>query len=274
MLLPKIAPSQPYPLDALLRDLDQLVINLNNSVTSGSAVEVLANYQYWANEAAARLTHVFSHDDVARLVLTPRHWVLMSMTGAENERALHATLRAERLDRSKALTAVEDQLRLIEQAWRGVTAAVVAPDTNIYLHRKEKFWDIDWLAVAGAAEVRLLVPMTVFRELDIAKRAPGNKKVLYEGDELVRDRARVTSRDLRQRLPKPESIGKVSEGVTVELVLDAPGHRPIDDGDSEIIDRLAAAQRLLGHKISVCTDDGNMEYGARVAGLGAIRWPS
>jgi hypothetical protein len=59
--------------------------------------------------------------------------------------------------------------------------------------------------------------------------------------------------------------------VTLELLLDAPGHIPIADTDSEVIDRLASAQRLTGQKISVYTDDGNMEYGAEVAGLGAIR---
>lgn len=275
MRLPAVVPMKDYPLDGLLQELDRLKTDLNNKVTSGTAEQLLDEYGYWSNNAAAALANIFSYDDVERLTLTPRHWHLMSVVlRPSNERAVHATLRAERMDRDRALTTLQDELRAIQVASAELPRCLIAADTNIYLHCKEKFWNIDWPAVAGDPNVRLLVPVAVFRELDRAKRTPGNKKVVYDGDELVRDRARVTSRELRQRLPKPDTIGKVAEGVTVELVLDGPAHRPIVDADSEIIDRLAAAQRLLGRKISVYTDDGNMEYGAEVAGLGAIRCSS
>jgi hypothetical protein len=72
-------------------------------------------------------------------------------------------------------------------------------------------------------------------------------------------------------MPDYRKLAKLSSGVQVELVLDPQGHRRLDDPDSEVIDRLASAHRITGRPISVYTDDGNMEYGTRIAGLDAIR---
>jgi len=59
----------------------------------------------------------------------------------------------------------------------------------------------------------------------------------------------------------------------MELLMDPRGHTAIPDADSEIIDRALALQTMVGRKVSIVTTDGNMQFGAHVAGPGAILLP-
>ena len=271
MLLPAVTPFKEYTAGMLLRNLRSITSKIS-SYFSGDEYLVLQQYQAWATESTRVLSTIFDTNDVEKLITTPRHWYLMSAEPLGRGPAIHAAVQIECQDRLRVLTELEEALRQIDAGWGDMAdTSVIAPDTNIYLQREETFWEFDWLALAGKPRVRLLVPVAVFRELDKAKRTPGNKKVVDHRKELVRDRARVTSRELRKRLPEPGSTGEIAPGVEVELVLDTTGHRAIDDPDSEIIDRLAAVHRLTGHRVAVFTDDGNMEYGAKIAGLDAIR---
>jgi predicted ribonuclease YlaK len=59
-------------------------------------------------------------------------------------------------------------------------------DTNVYFHNDASFNEIDWLALASCAEARLLIPMTVVRELDTHKRSNRQANVSDSNDELLR----------------------------------------------------------------------------------------
>jgi hypothetical protein len=44
----------------------------------------------------------------------------------------------------------------------------------------------------------------------------------------------------------------------------------IPDADTEIIDRVLTAKKLIGRPVSIVTGDGNMHFNAVVAALGVI----
>jgi len=114
------------------------------------------------------------------------------------------------------------------------------------------------------------VPIAVVRELDKKKVAAKNITVSDTNPEPQRTRARVTSRRLRDLIQNPDWTAKIVPGVEIELLLDPLDHRPIDDTDTEIIERALAAKRLAGKDISVLTGDGGMEFGAKIEGLSVI----
>ncbi len=148
---------------------------------------------------------------------------------------------------------------------------LLVPDTNVYLHHQSHFDAIDWSGLAKASgQVRVMVPMAVVRELDKNKRTQGNKRVSEISDELVRTRARVSSKRIRDLFESPFGTPRLSNNVTIELILDPPGHRRIDDPDSEIIDRALTARTVSGRQVSIVTGDGNMQFAARVAGHGVV----
>ena len=152
--------------------------------------------------------------------------------------------------------------------------ALLIPDTNIYLHQDHHFHELNWRDIAATSdEVRVLIPMAVMREIDKAKRAPGNKTVSFTNKEAIRDRARLASKRIRTSFENPESIPELATRVSMELLMDPRGHIAIEDSDSEIIDRALALQTMAGRKVAIVTSDGNMQFGAHVAGLGAILLP-
>lgn len=147
---------------------------------------------------------------------------------------------------------------------------VIVPDTNIYMHREQYFDEIDWPASLGTSDARILVPIAVVRELDGLKHSAKNASVSEANKETLRTRARVSGRKLRQLLTDPKSVAKLPSDVTVELLLDPFEHKAIPDTDAEIIDRTLAAKRLLGTDIAIVTDDGGMEFAAKIEGLKVI----
>ncbi len=269
MLLSSACPLPGYSMSEVLKSLRLVTTDLTN-IGSGAASEVLDQYQRWSNAAAETLGYMFAGDDVEQLILTRRHWVLLSLNPAGNGPVIHDLIRVERTDRLRALTAVTKEFEAMERTWGVISAKVVAADTNVYLHHEQYFDGINWRELSSSETIRLLVPLEVVRELDRTKRAGKNITVSETNSEPIRRRARLTSRKLRELFPEPGSIIKLREGVEVELLLDPVGHRAIDDPDIEIIDRVMTAQTLTGQPMSIVTADGGMQFSARTAGLDVI----
>lgn len=145
------------------------------------------------------------------------------------------------------------------------------PDTNFFLHHGKRFDEADWPAIVrpGTYDIRIVVPLAVVRELDSKKSIAKNIKA-GDTDEPVRTRARATIRELRTLFAKPNDVVTLRPTLTVELLLDRIAHRPMDDGDAEIIDRTLAAKRLTGQDIAIVTSDAGMEFTAKVEGLSVI----
>ena len=269
MLLSAIAPLHDFPISDVLNDLRRWSNDLSN-LGNGDAAAVLSDYQRWSIGAAGFLGCKIASDDIEQLIFTRRHWMLLEMVVTGNDRIIHDLINAERTDRLRVFDGVIKALETIEKAWVGVTAKVVAADTNVYLHHEQYFNQINWEALAGSDQVRLLVPMAVVRELDKCKQGPQNKTVSDTNKESIRTRARITSRLLRELMVDPKAVATLPTGVEVELLLDPLDHRRLDDTDSEIIDRVLTAKQLIGRSISMVTGDGGMQFTAATSGLGVI----
>jgi hypothetical protein len=100
---------------------------------------------------------------------------------------------------------------------------------------------------------------------------PGGATGTWE-DQAVRTRARKTIQKLRKLFVDPDYIAVLPDGTEVQLLVDPLDHVRLADADSEIIDRPVALKRLTGRQISVVTDDGGMEFLARVNGLNAVAY--
>lgn len=239
-----------------------------------SASERLSAYQNWAAQASSQLRYVFDLPQVERLINTRRHDFLLDMFGGP-QALLNYSISAEQEDRARVFGQALDGLRAVAASCAAMPKALLIPDTNIYLHQDVYFHELNWREIAATSdEVRLLIPMAVMREIDKAKRAPGNKTVSFTNKEAIRDRARLASKRIRTSFDDPDGVPELAARVTMELLMDPRGHVAIEDSDSEIIDRALALQTMAGRKVSIVTTDGNMQFGAHVAGLGAILLPA
>lgn len=269
MLFSSVTPLPKTDLANVIKVLEVQAQSLAN-LPGTKAYERLSGYQNWASQASSQLRHAFDLSQVESLIDTKRHDFLFNMFGGP-EPLINHSISAEREDRARVFGAALDELKNVQASCENMPKALLVPDTNIYLHHDTPFHELDWRKIAETPDqVRVLIPMAVMRELDKAKRTPGGKTVSFKNKEAVRDRARLASKYIRTSFGHPEDIPEVAPGVTMELLMDPRGHRPIGDPDSEIIDRSLALQTMAGRRVSVVTSDGNMQFGAHVAGLGAI----
>lgn len=270
MLLSSVVPLQGTDLANAIRVVKSEAEGLSN-LSGTRADERLNNYHRWSSQAADQLRYVFDLEQVESLVMTRRHDFLIDRATAYNELLINTSVSAEQADRGRVFKELIDSFEKLQAAVETMPGLLLVPDTNVYLHHERYFDDIGWTGLAQtSAELRVMVPMAVVRELDKNKRAQGNKRVSETNDELVRTRARVSSRRLRNLFESPFGTPSLSDNVTVELILDPPGHRRIEDPDSEIIDRALAARTVSGRQVSIVTGDGNMQFAARVAGLDVV----
>jgi rRNA-processing protein FCF1 len=272
MLFSSVTPLPDTDLSNVIRVLETQAQSLANLQGTG-AYGRLSAYQTWASQASSQLRYVLDLPQVEHLIDTRRHDFLFNMFGGP-EGLLNYSISAEQEDRARVFGEALDGLRAAEARCTAMPRALLVPDTNIYLHQDVYFHELNWHEIAETSdEVRLLIPMAVMRELDRAKRTPGSKPVSFTNKEAIRDRARLASKRIRTSFENPDSIPELATKVTTELLMDPRGHRAIEDADSEIIDRALALQTMAGRRVSIVTTDGNMQFGAHVAGLAAILLP-
>lgn len=269
-MLSAFTPLPGVPLQRAIDTLRHEGMNLQN-LSGGSADERLNAYHSWAPQAAESLERVFPPEQAESLIVTRRHDHLLGRATAYNTALVNHTISAEQAERVRAFTEVIQGLQVLERHCAEMPRTVLVPDTNIYLHNNKYFDELDWQDLLGQSEpIRLLVPLAVVRELDRNKRAPGNKFVSSSNPQPVRDRARGTAKRLRELFADHTAVQELRNGVSAELLLDPLGHIPVDDGDSEIIDRSLAAKTTSGRTVTIVTADGGMQFSARVAGLDVL----
>lgn len=269
MLFSTVLPAREADLGSALRALEeqaQLLGNLNET----DPVQLLRDYQNWAAQASSQLRYVFDLDQVESLVATNRHNFLLSINGGHPS-LLHNTISAEKEDRARAFKQVLEGLRGMKRSCDSLPKFPIVPDTNVFLHQEVFFNELDWYALSNVGDhVRVMVAMTVVRELDKGKRAQAGKKVSDTNDQPVRSRARQSSKRIREMFPYADEVEKLDNHTTMELLVDPVGHRHLDDPDSEIIDRAMALKAVSGREVYVATADGNMGFMAKVGGLKVI----
>jgi hypothetical protein len=265
-----------------LGDLRTLLDDLLNRARSIQGPEVdhrHTAYFRWVGDAESTLTNQVHRSDIERLLHTPRYWALAQMAEEPSNYpcATNELLNLEIQQRVDELQAARDDLEKQIARW-SVLGGFAVPDTGVFINHEYKIRDIDWAPHLGSRSepVHLLLPIAVVDELDDLKqhqnphvrwRAGHTLGVLTELFKAGSDgRPEVRPRD-------PIDVNKVlpSGPVTIELLLDPPGHVRLPITDDEIVARVLAVQPLAGRPITILTYDNGMAFRARSAGLRAVQ---
>src|SRR6266568_842436 len=249
----------PGDIDGAIRMLDDLTGQLMHCRGYDDTVQYLA----WCDEASRRLRERFVTPELAELA--ERDQRDLTLGGAVMTRP------REFLDRNIDIW----QVRLVDAGARLMALKpfiereghIVVMDTSAFIEGVY-FTDFDWRSLDGidaVIPVRLVVPIIVIDELDDLKR-----------DRRGRDRARSVLRRLRElygsKLLEPVEL-RGWPGVTIEVLLDNPGHRRLPDNDEEIIDRAAYIRQLTGRDVLLVAGDYGMLFRAASAGLNSALMP-
>ncbi len=235
--------------------------------SGGSATDRLVAYARWARDAASQLAKMLRPEDVDRLVLTRRHWVIQGLDPGGLPETIELLVNLELEERLRTLaTAVLKQEAILDR-WASRTGQVVVADTNVYVEHEDPLASYDWRRIvgAGARGLHLVVPTIVIDELDRLKRHNRRK---------VRSQARQKLRTLEEQLlenplgvaelrPEHDSVG----AVTVELLLDDPEHVRLPDADDELVDRAQTLSVIAGRDVHFVTGDHGVLFRGAVAGL-------
>ncbi|WP_433020575.1 PIN domain-containing protein [Kribbella sp. CA-294648] len=254
--------------EALLRQLREAHAGLLNSRNGGDTVVTQHRaYLDWANTSASILRAYLQTPELDRLIFTRRYWVLQSNpieTIDPNGRMLWLEIS----EREAVFETEVAQLAHTIERWGGSERFVIA-DTNVFIHHEQRLEVLDLGTVIGETlqPLHLIVPLPVVDELDDLKHA---------GKGQIRGRARYTlavlDRVLRNgfsgTLHEDRKFGGHSGKVTVEIVLDPPGHVRLPIMDEEILDRAKAIQALAGPRpVHFLTFDTGHSTRARRTGL-------
>ncbi|MEV8606092.1 PIN domain-containing protein [Streptomyces griseoviridis] len=241
-----------------------------------SAFEGLLTYLEWVTESARMLRSQISNRDLDQLVFTDRYRALLgscgTLAGTAQQSLVSGLVQLEVTERIEAFEAAVDALDTQIGRWSQREVFVVA-DSSFYIQNEVKLADVDLHEVLDVPRwqfVRLLFPIVVVDELDDLKDASKHRArwraahtlglldgvlnghthgVLHEGEHTVQD-------------------GETRGRVNVEIVLDPPGHAPLDRPDVEIIDRTVAIQGLAGGRdVRLLTCDTSQHTRGRAAGL-------
>ncbi|WP_420077958.1 PIN domain-containing protein [Streptomyces sp. JL4002] len=208
----------------------------------------------------------FAEPDLGAGLYQGHYWQLA--TSAKSSSVFYGTLVRELQQQIEALEHAEEELgRLRSYAERPGTPIVY--DTNMLVHWRPPD-EVKWTEVlrdegVRTKEVRLVVPLVVIDELDRHKYGAGQ----------LGDRAAKAIRYLEKTLVDgPGQPVTVREGVTLEVRLDALGHRR-GDPDMEILLCAADLNQLKPEAgTRVLSDDFGMHLRAQGLDLQAMRLPA
>jgi hypothetical protein len=245
-----------------------------------------SEYMQWVMETARVLRGQISRADLEELLVTPTFDRLLAGVGA-GTMVGQSLLLAELTDRKQLFTEAYETLKKEITAWSVPPATIVATvDTTVFCthpawtrddNPAKVIGSIPWAQElnAGVADILLVLPEVVIRELDRHKES-GNKTLRY--------RSQVTLAVIDRLLSNPHgtvTIQEASDGwhedvdqrqiptgtVHLKVFYDDPAHQPLDDEDAEIIDRTRALETLAGQPVCLITMDTTMGLNARRFGL-------
>lgn len=220
-------------------------------------------YLIWTENAEVQLRSLFDSTSVWLELFTDRYWHIRSMTRETPRPA--PLVRHEAEFQADRLQEIADYLQGLEQLFAfGNHAAIVVPDSNVLVHFR-RFTEIPWHRLAGGDSALLVIPMVVVDELDDLKyRSAG-----------IGDRAAGVIKDIRQLRSglKPEVPVEVRQGVSLQLLVDAPGHVRVANRDEEILRQAGLLQASVGDRITIATNDYGMQVRAVGRGLKYLQLP-
>jgi rRNA-processing protein FCF1 len=252
--------------DQIWTTLKDVQLDLVNAF-SQSEIKGLTN---WAALAENKLRLVVTRSELDRLVLTPR-LVAIASTSAVSVQLLQMAI-SELTDAVDRWNMEINELEAWRQRWIAADY-LVAPDTNVYMHWRELFNEVDWHAVAkipAMEDLHVVIPMQIVDELDnLKQRAPTAeaktqaRKTMAKMANLFADSSQSPTRRIH---PPTDDHGSV----TLEVLADPIGHERLSIADDEIVSRLVALQALSSRKVRVVTYDFGMAFRARQNGLEVI----
>jgi predicted ribonuclease YlaK len=190
---------------------------------------------------------------------------------------LDTAIGEQQAELGRAVEALAQQI----QRWSGPERFVVA-DTNFFIEYPDKLEDLDLSLVLStrADPLHIVLPILVVDELDGLKRSnkshvrwraaytlavidrilAGNK---YGGELRAADWSRVD-----------DGGGLPSGRVTLEVVLDPPGHVRLDRPDDELVERARVVQSLAGRPVTLITHDTGQATRVRFTELTLMKLPA
>ncbi|MFE1130130.1 PIN domain-containing protein [Streptomyces albidoflavus] len=272
------------------------VSNLRSAGPTDAYLRLLA-YLEWVTESARALQGQISGADLDRLLHTPRYYALLGACGTllqpteqlvrfvrdlPGEQFLEEALKSPRAqvrvvngmvnqeleereaDFKAAVTALDEHAR----RWQGSQWLVVA-DSSFYLHSPAPLAEADLhevLELPAGEDVHVLFPIVVVDELDRLKESGSRHPRWRAGHTLGRLDEVITSGTTG--VLRPRAVGdRVAGQITVEIVMDAPGHVRQPNADDEIIERAATVQSVAGREVRLLTCDTGQATRGRIAGL-------
>lgn len=244
-----------------LRTVHTAAVN-ERSVGHTSAYRRLLDYLEWAARSARHLRNQVRSEDIAALVLTKRHDTLLDgvghLAGTDQQRLVNLLIDQELEERADVLESAIQLLQSLMNRWDGTEEFVVA-DSSFYIQNPHKLAVVDLhkvLDIGASRNIRLLFPIVVVDELDGLKEMSKERPRWRAGHTLGLLDGTLNgslSGVLHQaRFGEPEDTrGQVS----LEIVLDPPGHTRLPIADDEIIDRAVAIQSLAGRPVRLLTCD-------------------
>jgi hypothetical protein len=249
----------------LLRNLGTIRDNARN--LRGSTLDQWQHYMGWAVEAERLLLTQVRDADIDMLIRTPRHRVIS--TNPPTGRVL---IDAELDARIAALECALAEFERATNRW-DEGGKLVVPDTSFFINHPTKIEETDFSNLLECREipVRLVVPMVVVDELDSLKKA-GQQQRRWRAAYAIAVLDRVAGRGQRGRIAdadfSPLERGEIPRGeVTLEILLDPPGHARLPINDDEIVDRAVTVQTTAGRDVTLITYDTGHASRGRVAGL-------
>ncbi|MFJ2736142.1 PIN domain-containing protein [Streptomyces sp. NPDC087317] len=239
----------------------------------------LLRYLEWTTEAARSLRFQVSDGDIECLVLTPGYRALLAASGSiKGARLINGLVDAELETCVRVFEAAAKALQALIERWP-LTERFVVADSSFYIHNPVRLEDVDLhqiLSLRSSENLRLLFPITVVDELDRLKES-GKERPRWRASSTLSVLDRIlagrTAGNWRTGRFLAED-GDIRGDVTLEIVLDPPGHVRLPVVDDEIIDRAVAVQALAGRPVRLLTCDTGQHTRGCAAGLEVTKIPA
>jgi hypothetical protein len=225
----------------------------------------------WSVNVQRAASSYIAWETIDAIFDSPRYRDIGSMQPAAHVEIL---INAELARLSSRFGEVADELEHARDFFTG-PGAFVAPDTSFYIEHPDKLEEVDFRPLLNIREqpVRVVVPIIVVDELDNLKRSK-DRDVRWRAayslaviDRVVQNPSRRGQLALEDFSAIDNQTGGIPRGeVTLQLVLDPPGHSRLPIPDDEFVDRCRVCQTFTG-SLTVLTYDTGQSMRARMAGL-------
>lgn len=218
-------------------------------------------YLMWVEATEGQLSNFTDDPDALAMLHTTAYWETHQLIPT-SPRPI-ALIDSETRRQIANLERLRDDLSRRRDRSRIASGHITVVDTNALLHYHLPD-SIDWPAVVGEAEVRLVLPLRVIEELDAKK---------YTESEKIRRKARELLPKLRSFVGSGGTPKAVRDDTTIEVFIEpGPRSRP-SDADTEILETAHELRHLSGRAVTIATADTGMALRGEAEGVPTISMP-